>query len=72
MSLNDKVSVEVWDLDDTVLFGIDVQALYPSVKFEYLKRELFDCFTKCTDWSDSVIATLIDLIMYTLENQQIF
>ena len=59
MRLNDKVTVEVWDLDDTVLFGIDVQALYPSVQFKYLKRALLDCFTKCTDWSDSVIATTL-------------
>ena len=72
MRLNDKASVEDWNFSDMVLFGIDVQALYPSVKFRYLKRALFDCFTKCTDWSDSVITTLIDLIMYTLENQQIF
>ena len=70
--LNDTAERELWNFDDIMLFGIDVQALYPSVKFKYLKLALLDCFEKCTNWSSSVKTILIDIIMYTVENQQIF
>ena len=54
-----------------VLFGIDVQALYHSVKFEYLELAIIDCFEKLTDWPLQVKFILLDIIIYTLENQQI-
>ena len=72
LNINHTAENESWDFSDITLFGIDVQALYPSVKFQYLKLALNDCFDKCTNWSPCVKSILIDLIMYTLENQQIF
>ena len=33
---------------------------------------MIDCFEKCTNWSSSVKTILFDIIMYTVENQQIF
>ena len=53
------------------MFTIDVKALYPSIKFEYVKTALLKCFGDCTTWSNDVINTLIDIIIYTLSNQQI-
>ena len=69
--LNELANNESWDFSDLVLFGVDVQALYPSVKFEHLRKALNNCFDVCTDWSLEVKSTLLDLIIYTLENQQI-
>ena len=71
-NLNQVAEEEGWDFNDVMLFGIDVQALYPSVKFEYLELAICDCLNKCTDWSLEVKAILLDMIIYTLENQQIF
>ena len=48
--LNKVATNESWDFEDLTLFGIDVQALYPSVKFEFLRLALEDCFDSCTDW----------------------
>ena len=50
---------------------MDVKALYPSVKFDKLTLALKDCLKSCTNWSDTVINTILELIIYTLENQQI-
>ena len=69
-NLNDVATREAWDFSDIVLFGIDVQALYPSVKFEYLELAIIDCFNKLTD-PVLVKSILVDIIIYTLENQQI-
>ena len=60
-----------WVWDNHVLFTIDVKALYPSVKFVHLQKALMHAFTKCTVWPNEVKDTLIKLIIYTLENQQI-
>ena len=57
--------------DDKILFTIDVRALYPSVKFPYLFDSIKDCFKRCTKWSNHQIALLLELIFYTLRNQQI-
>ena len=57
--------------DDKILYTIDVKALYPSVKFPYLFDSLKDCFKRCTKWSNHQIATLLELIFYTLQNQQV-
>ena len=54
-----------------ILFGIDVQALYPSVVFEYLELAIIDCFDTCTNWPIEVKSLLLEIIMYSLENQQI-
>lgn len=70
--LNKVAEDENWDFNDIILFGIDVQALYPSVKFQYLKLALYDCFDNCTNWSPEIKCILIEIIMYTLENQQVF
>ena len=66
-ALNDR-----WHWNNMVLFTVDVKALYPSVKFEYLILALKHCFDKCTSWSDEIKNTLIEIIMYTLKNQQIY
>ena len=57
--------------DDLLLFTIDVKALYPSVKFEYLSLALRNCFQTCTLWNDNIIDILIEIIIYTLSNQQL-
>ena len=59
-------------MDNYLLFVIDVNALYPSIKFEHLKKALHHCFNKCTQWSENVKSLLIDLILYTLGKQQVF
>ena len=58
-NLNETALNESWDFSDLILFGIDVQALYPSVKFEYLKIALTDCFDKCTTWSPDQMSNLL-------------
>ena len=50
---------------------IDVKALYPSIQFTYLFDSLKDCFKRCTKWTNHQIALLLELIFYTLQNQQI-
>ena len=67
-----KAINEDWDWDNMVLFSVDIKALYPSVKFEYLELALRHCFNKCTDWANTVVNLLIEIIMYTLKNQQIY
>ena len=57
--------------DEIILYTIDVKALYPSVKFPYLIKRLKDCFTNYTNWTEAQINKLIELILYTLENQQV-
>ena len=61
-----------WDWDNMVLFSVDIKALYPSIKFEFLVLALNRCFDKHTDWSNNVKSHLVELIVYTLENQQIY
>ena len=56
-----------WNWDDMVLFTIDVKALYPSVKFEYLCLALKHCFSKCTCWNNDVKESIIEIIIYTLK-----
>ena len=51
--------------------GTDVMALYPSIKFEFVRIALLQCFRTCTNWSIEIINTLIEIIIYTLSNQQI-
>ena len=67
-----KALNEQWDWEGMVLFSVDVKALYPSVKFEYLVLALRHCFDKCTPWTDDIKEILIDIIMYTLRNQQVY
>ena len=69
--INRVAESDNWNFSDIILFAIDVQALYPSIMFEYLKLALNDCFDRCTQWSQSVKSSLVHLIMYTLENQQL-
>ena len=58
------------DFND-LIFGIDIQALYSSVKFQYLRVAMMECIDKCTDWSVQGKSLLLDLIIYTPEYQQI-
>ena len=62
---------KVKDFSRKTLFTIDVKALYPSVNLNHLKTALRVCFTESTEWTKAQIDILIDLIVYTLENQQI-
>ena len=70
--INQKSASENWNLDDILMFGIDVQALYPSIQFEHLETALNDCLDTCTNWSNATKRIIIDLIMYTLRNQQLY
>ena len=70
--LKEKASSENWNWDHYLLFTIDVKSLYPSVKFEHLRTALCHCFEKCTQWSQKVKTPLVDLIIYTLQHQQVF
>ena len=63
---------ENWVLSCNILFSVYVKALYPSVKFDKLVIALEHRFKKCTTWSHDVINSLIEVILYTLENQQIY
>ena len=67
-----KARSENWDWNYHTLFAVDVKALYPSVKFEHLQKALWHCFDKCTQWSHNVKTLLVDLIIYTLKNQQVY
>ena len=53
------------------MFNEDVKALYPSVKFKFLEKALYHVFDTCTDWNDQIKNHLIELIIYTLEHQQV-
>ena len=68
---NKKIEEEQWNLIKATLFSIDVKALYPSVKLTHLKKALTESFQNWTDWSKTSITILVNIIMYTLENQQI-
>ena len=70
--INLKIEEQHWNLNKAILFAIDVKALYPSVKLHHLKKALLESFKKWTDWSETQITILVNIIMYTLENQQIF
>ena len=59
------------DWSEIILLTIDVHALYPSNKFPYLFDSLKDCFKCCTKWNSRQIALVLELIFYTLQNQQI-
>ena len=71
-NINEQINEEHWNLQKAILFSIDVKALYSSVKLVHLEKSLSSSFRKWTDWSDTVIAILVKIIMYTLQNQQIF
>ena len=70
-NLNKKIDSEHYDINSMLLFSIDVKALYPSIKFCHLRVALKYCFENFTNWSDLFIDTLIKIIIYTLENQQV-
>ena len=70
-NLNEKIRNEHWNIGKATLFMVDVKALYPSVKLPLLKIALISCFKETTDWTDTTITILVNLIMYTLEHQQI-
>ena len=70
-SVKQQAIIEEWDWKNFILFNIDVKALYPSVKFKFLCKALHDVFDTCTTWSEQSKNVLVDLIIYTLENQQI-
>ena len=67
-NLNKVATDEAWHFDDLGLFGIDVKALYPSVKLELA---ICNCFNTLTNWPIEVKSILFDIIIYTLENQQV-
>ena len=69
--INSRIEEEDWDLKIATLFSVDVKALYPSVKLHHLKKALLESFEEFTDWSPTCIQILVNIIMYTLENQQI-
>ena len=69
--INSHIEEEHWNLQKAILFSIDVKALYPSVKLHHLKTALTESFKEWTDWSNTDITILVNIIMYTLENQQI-
>ena len=62
---------ENWDWDDFILFNVDVKALYPSVKFTVLEKALHNAFDTCTGWDEHSKSVLVELIIYTLKNQQL-
>ena len=65
-------SCENWDWEETVLFTVDVQALYPSVKFEHLVKALHQVLNTCTIWCQKIKDIIVNLILYTLQHQQIY
>ena len=69
--LKKKAAQDCWNWDHYIIFTVDVKALYPSVKFDFLRLSLTAVFNKCTTWSAEVKSLLVELIMFTLENQQV-
>ena len=69
--LKERAAAENWGWNNYVLFNIDVKALYPSVKFKHLEKALYHAFESITDWDKQSTDILLDLILYTLKNQQI-
>ena len=67
-----KSIAENWHWKNIILFTIDVKALYPSVRFVHLRNALFEAMSSCTSWSGQIKSTVVDLVLYTLEHQQIF
>ena len=67
-----KAKAEKLNLNNVILFTIDVKALYPSVKFEHLRSAVSNAIDACTLWSEHIKSVIVDLVLYTLENQQIF
>ena len=47
---------------------LDVDALYPNISRPLAMEALKDALTTCTDYPEEVIATLLDLIKFCLEN----
>ena len=60
------------DYRKLIKFSVDVVALYPSVKFEFLKEALGDCLLTTGGFTAETTTLLSDLVLYTLQNQQIF
>ena len=59
-----ELNEESVNWDEIILYTIDVKALYPSVKFNYLVNSLKDCFGKCTNWTETQINIIIELIVF--------
>ena len=45
-NVNNEMDNQNWNLDGPILFSIYVQAFYPSVKLEHLKKALAESFEK--------------------------
>ena len=71
-NVNELSRVEDWNWEDVLLFTVDVKALYPSINIELLKTALTNCFTAWTNWSTASINTIIEIIIYTLNHQEVF
>ena len=50
------------------LVAADVQALYPSVRRDLVEAGVREALTLCTEYSKTVVDTLVNLTMYCLEN----
>ena len=70
-NVKSKAEIERWDWENTILFTIDVKALYPSVKFGHMRKALTHAFSQYTLWPEEMKNIIVDLTIYTLENQQI-
>ena len=66
-----KAEVDCLNLNNVIVFTMDVKALYPSVKFEHLRSAICDAIDTCTNWSEEIKIIIVDLVLYTLEHQQI-
>ena len=71
-TIKETSASENWDWSNVILFTVDVKALYPSICYDFLAEAIQYVFDTCTTWTPEVKALLIELIMYTLENQQLF
>ena len=56
IAINEVKTVAVEE-NIVTLFTIDVKALYPSIKFEFLKVDLMKCFNDCISWYRNAIDT---------------
>ena len=71
-TIKETSASENWDWSNVILFTVDVKALYPSICYEFLAKAIKYVFDTCTTWVSEVKTLLIELVMYTLENQQLF
>ena len=54
--------------NNTKLFSIDVKALYPSIKPEFVPVAVRDALDECSTWSDSRKDAIVELVKFSISH----